>query len=161
MITAPVSVLDTVNEAIRMLGMDVDYHQHHFINGCHNGHFVTADSQRLLQVFINLLGNAADASEADDPIRVETQQSSQTDIRIIVEDHGHGIPENMQSALFEPFVTTKSPGRGTGLGLALVYSIVQDHKGQIEVISPIYRQQGTRFIITLPAATAEAKDPLA
>ena len=158
MITAPVSVLDTVNEAIRLLSMDVDYHQHRFINQCDSSHYVIADSQRLLQVFINLLGNAADASEPDEPIRVHTQQASDNDVKIIVEDHGHGIPEGMQNALFEPFVTSKSPGRGTGLGLALVYSIVQDHRGQIEVISPISHQQGTRFIITLPAATAEAKD---
>ena len=69
---------------------------------------------------------------------------------MIVEDQGHGIPDELRDALFEPFVTSKPPGRGTGLGLALVYSIIEEHLGAIRVESPITDQGGTRFIIRLP-----------
>ncbi|MNG26545.1 Sporulation kinase E [compost metagenome] len=57
--------------------------------------------------------------------------------------------------LFEPFFTTKDPGKGTGLGLALVYSIVEEHYGQITIDSPadLKRQLGTRFRVTLPRYT--------
>ena len=58
--------------------------------------------------------------------------------------------------MFEPFFTTKEPGTGTGLGLALVYSIIEEHYGQITVESPIDEatMRGTRFTITLPRYSA-------
>jgi signal transduction histidine kinase len=56
----------------------------------------------------------------------------------------------MRHSLFEPFVTSKAPGRGTGLGLALVYSIIEDHGGSIRVDSPVAEGRGTRFTIELP-----------
>ena len=74
-------------------------------------------------------------------------------MNVIVEDQGHGIPEELRDALFEPFVTSKPPGRGTGLGLALVYSIIKEHLGSIQVESPVAEQGGTRFIIQLPMHT--------
>jgi signal transduction histidine kinase len=78
-------------------------------------------------------------------------------IKISIEDKGHGIPATLLDNLFEPFVTSKPPGRGTGLGLALVYSIIEDHSGSIHAQSPIKDDQGTRFIITLPAVTAHTE----
>jgi len=114
---------------------------------------VIGDPQRLLQVFVNLLGNAADASDPDDAIRVLSEEHGDK-VRIQVEDRGHGIPEELRAALFEPFVTSKPPGRGTGLGLALVYSIIEDHHGTVWVESPIDGDRGTRFIIELPRFSA-------
>ncbi|HAM75428.1 MAG TPA: hypothetical protein DCQ09_07250, partial [Alcanivorax sp.] len=66
----------------------------------------------------------------DDAIRVLSEEHGDK-VRIQVEDRGHGIPEELRAALFEPFVTSKPPGRGTGLGLALVYSIIEDHHGTV------------------------------
>lgn len=62
------------------------------------------------------------------------------------------IPKAIMDQLFEPFFTTKDPGKGTGLGLALVYSIVEEHYGQITIESPTdhQREGGTRFRVTLP-----------
>ena len=65
-----------------------------------------------------------------------------------VEDTGQGIPASAQTKIFEPFYTTKPPGRGTGLGLSIAYGIIQDHGGQIEVESELGR--GSVFRVHLP-----------
>ncbi|MFW9605208.1 MAG: sensor histidine kinase, partial [Pseudomonas sp.] len=75
-----------------------------------------------------------------------------------VEDEGPGIPRSIVHRLFEPFFTTKDPGKGTGLGLALVYSIIEEHYGHISIDSPCDAQQqrGTRFRLTLPRLNLNA-----
>ncbi|MCG8394239.1 MAG: ATP-binding protein [Pseudomonadales bacterium] len=151
----PVNVRDTVAEAISLLLLDPDHRQQPFDNQCTDDLWVKGDPQRLLQVFINLLGNAADASEDLQPITIRCEQQG-TQLDILVEDQGHGIPEELRDALFEPFVTSKPPGRGTGLGLALVYSIIEEHQGSIRVESPINDQGGTRFAIRLPIHAPDA-----
>lgn len=148
-IQGPVKLHATVQEAIALLLLDPDHRQQRFENLCANEHEVVGDPQRLLQVFVNLLGNAADASADHLPIVVSSEDAGEQ-IRIAVEDHGHGVSAELREALFEPFVTSKPPGRGTGLGLALVYSIIEDHHGTMRVESPIDGPRGTRFIITLP-----------
>ncbi|MEE3319055.1 MAG: ATP-binding protein [Pseudomonadota bacterium] len=145
----PVSVRDTVDEAISLLLLDPDHRQQQFENRCPADNWVQGDPQRLLQVFINLLGNAADACEPSQTITIQCE-ALEPWLEIQVEDQGHGIPADVRDALFEPFVTSKSPGRGTGLGLALVYSIIEEHFGSISVESPITENGGTRFIIRLP-----------
>ena len=145
----PVNIRDTVDEAISLLLLDPDHRQQPFTNQCEPEHWVQGDPQRLLQVFINLLGNAADASADKQPVTVRCESADEV-LDVIVEDQGHGIPDELRDALFEPFVTSKPPGRGTGLGLALVYSIIEEHLGAIRVESPITDQGGTRFIIRLP-----------
>jgi signal transduction histidine kinase len=70
---------------------------------------------------------------------------SDREVQIVVSDTGGGIPEEILPHIFEPFVSTKE---STGLGLAVVYGIIQQHKGEIEVESKT--NQGTTFIITLP-----------
>jgi two-component system NtrC family sensor kinase len=65
-----------------------------------------------------------------------------------VEDTGVGIPRESQAKIFEPFYTTKQPGRGTGLGLSICYGIVEDHRGRIEVDS--IPGQGSTFRVYLP-----------
>lgn len=152
-IQGPVNVAATAAEAIALLLLDPDHRAQRFENHCAPDLEVIGDPQRLLQVFVNLLGNAADASDPDDAIRVLSEEHGDK-VRIQVEDRGHGIPEELRAALFEPFVTSKPPGRGTGLGLALVYSIIEDHHGTVWVESPIDGDRGTRFIIELPRFSA-------
>jgi len=146
----PVCLAEVAREAISLLSLNRDYDVQYF-NLCDPQHWVEGDPQRLAQVLINLLSNARDASPAGGAIRVRTEASEQT-IELMVEDEGSGIPKSIVDRLFEPFFTTKDPGKGTGLGLALVYSIVEEHYGLITIDSPAdpQRQLGTRIRITLP-----------
>src|SRR5690606_13955485 len=139
------------NEAIHLLSLSRQGAEIEYVNLCDPAHRVAGDSQRLVQVLINLLGNARDASSDGDQVTVRTVQDEHQ-ILLSVEDQGSGIDQARKDRLCEPFFTTKAPGKGTGLGLALVYSIVEEHYGQITVDSPIDEagQRGTRFTITLP-----------
>src|SRR5207237_4019204 len=74
-------------------------------------------------------------------------------VKISVKDSGHGIAPEVIDRIFEPFFTTKPAGRGTGLGLALVHSVVAEHHGYIEVESELGR--GTRFDIWIPRVEAQ------
>jgi signal transduction histidine kinase len=69
-----------------------------------------------------------------------------------VADTGSGIPSEHLARIYDPFFTTKAPGRGTGLGLSITYGIVREHEGTIRCDSAI--GQGTRFTLTLPRAAA-------
>jgi signal transduction histidine kinase len=113
---------------------------------------VRADGQRLLQVFINLLSNARAASEPGGEIRVDCVVHDHEAL-VTVTDDGCGIPAAQIDQVFEPFFTTKAPGEGTGLGLALVYSIVRDMDGSVAIQSPDGPRLGTRHPRAhLPAA---------
>ena len=124
-----------------------------FNNSCGRELVVLADSQRLLQVFVNLLGNARDACEPFGHVQVFAAAASGL-TTISVEDNGCGIAQNLQQRVFEPFFTTKDPGEGTGLGLALVYSIMEDMGGSVDLTSPLddTTQTGTRVNLRLQPA---------
>lgn len=151
---APVEVYEIVQETISLLELNKEKKDIHFINLCNISHQVLGHSQRLIQVLINLLDNARDASNDYDEVIIKSIEHEST-IEICVEDSGEGIPEKIQDRIFEPFFTTKDPGIGTGLGLSLVYSIMEDHHGKITVKSPLNMEQGTgtRFSIILPKYT--------
>jgi Na+/proline symporter/signal transduction histidine kinase len=147
----PVCLAQVAQEAIGLLSLNRRSVEVEFFNLCDADHWVDGDPQRLAQVLINLLSNARDASPPGAAIRVKTEASEHT-VDLIVEDEGSGIPKAIIDRLFEPFFTTKDPGKGTGLGLALVYSIVEEHYGQIIIDSPVdpEHQRGTRIRVTLP-----------
>ncbi len=105
--------------------------------------------QQINQVFMNLLINAAQAIEKEGLIQVRTRHQDDK-VKIQISDNGSGIPEAIQNKIFDPFFTTKDIGKGTGLGLSLAYSIIEKHKGTIEVESQ--EGQGTTFTIFLPVA---------
>lgn len=142
-------------EAIHLLSLNRKGPEVRYVNLCDPDHLVSGDSQRLVQVLINLLGNARDASSNGDTITVSTREDEHR-VLLLVEDQGSGIDREIMDRLFEPFFTTKEPGTGTGLGLALVYSIIEEHYGQITVDSPVDQatMRGTRFTITLPRYSA-------
>jgi PAS domain S-box-containing protein len=156
---------ECVQEAINLLSLQKERTQVVFHNKVPAELILTADSQRLIQVFVNLLSNSRDASEPGGSIVIEGAVNGES-VRLTVTDQGSGIPPELVDRIFEPFFTTKEPGEGTGLGLAMVYTIVEDHKGTIEIESPVLNytpdsnnHSGTRFIIHLPLnlASPESK----
>jgi signal transduction histidine kinase len=151
---APCNLADCIDESIHLLALDREAQQVRFSNHCDRELVVQADSQRLLQVFVNLLANARDACDEDGHVQI---QAYRDDARVLVDvdDNGSGIPAELQSQIFEPFFTTKDPGAGTGLGLALVYSIMEDLGGSIQLTSPLQSEPrpGTRFTLQLPESS--------
>lgn len=146
-----VSLRQCTTEAIHLLCLDNEARQVNFINDCNPDHYVAGDHQRLLQVLVNLLSNARDASDQGADIAVHSEPRG-AEISIAVTDDGCGIPYHLQDQLFEPFFTTKDPGVGTGLGLSLVDSIVAELGGAIYCASPWKSglSPGTRFTVLLP-----------
>ncbi len=116
---------------------------------------VPGDSQRLRQVFWNLLINASQAMASGGDIRITAAAENidgERTVAVRVSDTGSGIPADLHDKVFDPFFTTKTDG--TGLGLAIVYRIVEDHKGTIEVTSQEGR--GSTFTVRLPAHEAKS-----
>ena len=115
---------------------------------------VRGDAAALNQVFLNLLKNAVEALETrGGTIRVSAAATPEG-IQLEFEDDGPGLPAEVRGRLFQPFVTTKEPGRGTGLGLSMCHRIVTEHGGRIDVRSE--EGAGTSFTITLPLEGRDA-----
>jgi signal transduction histidine kinase len=131
---------------------------------------LSGDRQRLQQVFLNLVKNAAEAVSPEDgrivvsARRVAAGVTPDTDAELVVHgaglagsnvveievlDNGPGIPPEIRKKIFDPFFTTKDVGKGSGLGLFVVYEIIEEHDGSIAVASGI--GGGTLFTIRLPA----------
>ncbi len=142
------------DEAIYLLGLDQRGSAVEFRNACAPGLRVAGDGQKLLQVFVNLLSNARDASSAGGLVRIGARQD-RDEVIVEVTDEGSGIPQARIDKIFEPFFTTKAPGEGTGLGLALVYSIVSGMGGSVSAESPANAEtgRGTRMTLRFPACT--------
>ena len=108
---------------------------------------VSADSEQIRRVIINIVDNAIEAVERRGEIDIETQHDAGNSlVRIVVADNGPGIPAAERDKLFLPYYSTKQ--RGSGLGLAIVRRIVAEHGGSIDVSENVPR--GTRFAIELP-----------
>jgi Na+/proline symporter/signal transduction histidine kinase len=145
----PVHIRSCVDEAIHLLHLNKEAKAVAFENHCPDDHYAHGDTQRLLQVFVNLLSNARDASPAGSPVSVHSEIINSL-IYIHVTDQGSGISKELQEKIFDPFFTTKEAGEGTGLGLSLVYSIVESLDGYISVESPADEiLGGTRFTLRL------------
>ncbi len=109
------------------------------------------DTQRMQEVFLNLIINAAQSINGSGRIVIcATKDETAGEVVIEVRDNGQGIPEEIQGQLFDPFYTTKEEGQGTGLGLSVVYGIIQKHHGSITVRSK--PGEGASFFIHLPLA---------
>jgi PAS domain S-box-containing protein len=135
--------------------------------------YVQADPGMMEQVILNLVVNARDAMPEGGQLRVATEHilldEAQARINsgaragefvcLLVRDTGTGIAPEVLPRIFEPFFTTKDVGKGTGLGLATVYGIVQQHQGWVEVSSQV--GEGTTFKVFLPAIPAPAQSAAA
>lgn len=150
MVRAPVQVekvldhaLEFFREKLRVRGITVERHYQPVPD-------LIGDRDRLEQMFLNFLVNAADAMNDGGKLSVAIRPAPGGEIEIVIQDSGHGIEPDAISRIFEPFYTSKERGKGTGLGLVVCRSIVLDHDGTLEVESDL--GQGTRFRIRFPIA---------
>lgn len=131
---------------------------------------VSASPGQIEQVLMNLVVNARDAMPKGGRVTIETanveggagdQQARSVYVTLVVTDNGSGMDAATQARLFEPYFTTKAPGRGTGLGLSVAYEIVKRHGGQIAVTSE--PDHGSVFTVYLPrvAPAAQSLEPVA
>lgn len=117
---------------------------------------IEAYGGELNQVWTNLLDNAIDALDDNGEIRILTTRENDN-VMVQIIDNGPGIPEEVQAHIFEPFFTTKDVGKGTGLGLDIVYRIIVNrHRGDIRVSS---RPGKTCFQVRLPLSAAKVEEP--
>lgn len=146
-----VSIGDCIDEAITLISLNKKGKEIRFDVNCGADARILGDSQQLLQILVNLINNARDASPANSTIHIVCERIAAS-VQISVSDEGSGIPDEIRDRVFEPFFTTKEPGDGTGLGLALVYSLVENLDGHIDIMKATERQDnpGTRVILSFP-----------
>ena len=110
---------------------------------------VQGDTDKLQQVFVNIIINALQAMSEGGTLTIDTKLTEDGEfVEIEISDTGCGIPQEHLSKLFDPFFSTKKTGEGTGLGLSVSFGIVQKHNGTIDVKSKV--GEGSTFIIRLP-----------
>ena len=169
----PVDLDATIAEVIGLLTRTVDKRIRMTTRGATGRAVVAGDPDQLQQVVLNLAVNARDAMPAGGEMAFGTDASTfgAGDFRkppeippgryvvLSITDTGSGIPDEIRPRIFEPFFTTKGQGKGTGMGLAMVYGIVKNHGGWVAVESAVGR--GTTVRIHLPeAAVLVEKDTL-
>ena len=126
---------------------------------------VKGDRTQLHQTLLNLCVNARDAMPSGGSLTIATERVRREGAnqglyaRLMVADTGSGMDEETKRRIFEPFFTTKEPGRGTGLGLSVVYGIVQSHRGIIDVDSA--PGKGTKFLLDFPIPDSAAAEEIA
>jgi len=166
----PMPLSPFIKETIKFLRTSVPENIDIKQNICSKPVLILGDGTQLHQILMNLVNNARDALEGrDSPSIAISLDLFQPDDAFIeqhvyfkygdyahlsVDDNGCGVPEAQVAHLFEPFFTTKEEGKGTGLGLAMVFGAVKSHQGFIEVDSS--EGVGTRFDIYLPIHQAQA-----
>jgi len=111
----------------------------------HNGSLIQADPDQLRQILINLIQNAADAMPEGGTLTLATSMND-GHLELTISDTGKGIPKELLPKIFDPFVTTKP--NGTGLGLAMVQTLVRAHHGSISIAST--PAHGTTFTLRFP-----------
>ncbi|RJP17065.1 MAG: PAS domain S-box protein [Candidatus Abyssobacteria bacterium SURF_5] len=125
-----------------------------------NGLYIIGDHYQLQQVILNLINNAHQAihtAKSGGAIDVRTVcDEASGRARVFVSDDGPGIPQEVLPRIFDPFFTTKEPGAGTGLGLSVVYGIIQEHGGQITTESVPHKH--TTFSLELPLDGSSTSD---
>jgi signal transduction histidine kinase len=137
-----VNISECMQEALTLISLDKKSKDVEIQIECEDELQILGDAQKLLQVMVNLLNNARDASVPGSNILMQAMRVGNR-AKITVTDDGFGIPAAIRDRVFDPFFTTKEAGEGTGLGLSLVFSIVEDLGGDIDIISPINKSRGT------------------
>lgn len=116
---------------------------------------LNVDKKQISKVFLNLLTNSYEAMEHRGGELIISTDCEDAHCRIMIKDTGIGIPDDILNDIFDPFFTTKSEKNNVGLGLSIVYNLLQNHKGTIQISS--HEQKGTTVTITLPVEKDQSK----
>jgi signal transduction histidine kinase len=152
----PVPLRHLIDEAWSLVAIDKKAAAARFANRVDSGDVVTGNSDRLVQVFVNLLRNALYAIPASGEIAVQSKRlhrNAQPWVSVSVEDNGPGIPPDVLPDIFEAFVSTRLDAKGTGLGLTVAEGIIHQHGGTIAASNRA--EGGACLEVTLPAACAK------
>lgn len=141
---------DVLANALRLIQLDPESRQFRFEIDMKDTLDVDGDANQLSQVFVNLINNACQVSQADASIRIVGSQRDGF-CHVAVQDDGPGIEADIREKIFDPFFTTKAVGEGTGLGLSIVHGIVARHDGRVRVED---HDRGACIVVSLPAASA-------
>lgn len=146
-------VLDAVEETLALVEHELNKHNIQIVRRLQPVPLTLCDLGQIGQVMLNLLTNARDAlrEQGGGTITIDLSQADEQ-IVLAIADTGPGIPPHVLDQIFQPFVTTKAPGQGTGLGMAICYGIVEGHGGSIAVTSAV--GQGATVTIRLPIIAA-------
>lgn len=150
---------DIIDETVRLAGNQIRISKVKLQINIDDGlQPVYGDRGQLQQVFLNLVLNAIDAMPKGGHIFIRALPEEDTGfVTVRVSDTGAGIPSHLVQAIFDPFFTTKATGKGTGLGLSVAKGIVNNHGGDIEVMSNV--GAGTTFTVHLPTLPVPASFP--
>jgi len=154
----PVPLRLLIDEAWNLVAIDEKAAEVNFTNGVGPNDIVTGNSDRLIQVFVNLLRNALYAVPPSGKIVVHSKRlirNAQFWISVAVEDDGPGIPPDVLPDIFEAFVSSRLDAKGTGLGLTIAEGIVHQHGGTIAASNRA--AGGAQLEVTLPAAEGRVK----
>lgn len=143
---------EVLDETLNYVNYQKTFDNIEVIKNYEQGRLVYGDRSRFVQIFINLITNAADAMDGRGKLIISTEKNKNGNTLIKVNDTGPGIDPMIENKLFDPFFTTKEPGKGTGLGLSIVYKIVTESNGKIWFES---NPEGTTFLIILPSEKGE------
>ena len=135
-----------VRDALRIAQLEPDGEQV-AVHVAEGGAWTEGSAERLVQIVVNLLGNARQAAGDAGRVSIEVRASGDS-AEVIVSDDGPGVPEDLRERIFDPFFTTKGPDAGSGLGLAIAYDIARDHGGVLEECGE--PGGGARFALRLP-----------
>jgi signal transduction histidine kinase len=109
---------------------------------------IFGDHSRIVQVFLNIITNASDAMNGKGTLGIKTWLDDPAWVVVQIKDSGGGIDSGVKNKIFDPFFTTKEPGKGTGLGLAVVYKIIHESGGEVWFTS---EPGNTSFFVKLPS----------
>ncbi len=143
-----VNLATAIEDSLKMARHSESFKSIELVTDLNKDCTIIANSGELQQIFVNLTVNAIHAMGDKGTLTLKCHREG-TFVRAEVADTGSGIPDENLNQIFDPFFTTKPPGKGTGLGLYVVYKIVTKHKGSIEVRSRV--GQGTTFILKFPS----------
>jgi signal transduction histidine kinase len=146
----PVSVAQEIDEVLLLIGHDLQLEKIELIKEIQPDlPPIVADRRQLQEVLFNIIRNAGQAIKPPGTIWVRAHTGENEHVRVEIQDTGSGIPPDKLGKIYDPFFTTKEPGKGTGLGLFIVRQIVERNRGRISLESAVGK--GTTFFLDFPA----------